>query len=360
MDDKLVAGGSFKLNGVQISLSAGDSVAVIAAKINEVADQTNVKATYDTDKNLFYLMSTNTGSEAAINITDSQFSDVSFLQNVSSGSGQNAIITFNGGMDIEFASNQFTFNNINFNLKKAAPGATVNLAVESDMDAIVDKIKAFVENYNSVMEKINGKLTEKRFRDYPPLTEEQKADMKESDIEKWEERARSGLLSGDTLLSGIYSNIRMTASSAIDGEGKYRTLSSIGITTMAWYDQGKLHINEEKLRSALTEDMDGVIRLFTATKEADGSDGIATRLHSTLSNSMKSITEKAGSASSLVDQSFLGKEIDDVNDRIQQMEDQLLRVEQRYWAQFTAMESALQRMQSQSDWLTAQLGSMSR
>ena len=53
-------------------------MAVIAAKINEVADQTNVKATYDTDKNLFYLMSTNTGSEAAINITDSQFSDVSF------------------------------------------------------------------------------------------------------------------------------------------------------------------------------------------------------------------------------------------------------------------------------------------
>lgn len=360
VDDKLAAGGSFKLNGVEITLSAGDSVAVIAAKINEVADQTNVKATYDTDKNLFYLMSTNTGSEAAINITDSQFSDVSFLQNVSSGSGQNAIITFNGGMDIEFASNQFTFNNINFNLKKADPTATISLTVESDLDAIVDKIKAFVENYNSVMEKINGKLTEKRYRDYPPLTDEQKADMKESDIEKWEERARSGLLSGDTLLSGIYSNIRMTASSAIDGEGKYRTLSSIGITTLAWYDQGKLHINEEKLRSALTEDMDGVIRLFTATKEADGSDGIATRLHSTLSNSMKSITEKAGSASSLVDQSFLGKEIDDVNDRIQQMEDHLLRVEQRYWAQFTAMESALQRMQSQSDWLTAQLGSMSR
>ena len=94
-------------------------------------------------------------------------------------------------------------------------------------------------------EKINGKLTEKRYRDYPPLTDEQKADMKESDIEKWEERARSGLLSGDTLLSGIYSNIRMTASSAIDGEGKYRTLSSIGITTLAWYDQGRLQISEE-------------------------------------------------------------------------------------------------------------------
>ena len=360
VNDKLVAGGSFKLNGVEINLDAGDNMASIAAKINRVADKTNVKATYDTDKNLFYLMTTKTGSEAAINISDSQFSDVSFLQNDSFGSGQNAIITFNGGMDIEFASNQFTFNNINFNLKKADPGATVNLVVESDLDAVVDKIKAFVENYNSVMEKIDGKLTEKRYRDFAPLTDEQKADMKESDIEKWEEMARSGLLSGDTLLSGLYSDIRMSTSSAVAGEGKYRTFSSIGITTLAWYDHGKLYIDEDKLRNALTEDMDGVIKLFTASKEKDGMDGIATRLYSTVNQGMKSITEKAGSASSLVDQSFLGKEIDDVNDRIRQMEDYLIRVEERYWAQFTAMESALQQMQSQSDWLTAQLGGLSR
>jgi len=356
VNDKLTAGGSFKLNGVEITLDAGDSMAAIASKINQVADKTNVKATYDTDKNLFYLMTTKTGSEASINITDSQFSDVSFLQDFSSGFGQNAIITFNGGSDIEFASNQFTFNNINFNLKKADPSATISLTVESDLDAIVDKIKAFVENYNSVMEKINGKLTEKRYRDYAPLTDEQKDAMKEADIEKWEKMARSGLLNSDSLLSGLYSDIRMATSGIIAGEGKYRTLSSIGITTMAWYDQGKLYIDEDKLRKALTEDVDGVIKLFTATKEKDGSDGIATRLYSTVNNGMKSITDKAGSSNSLVDQSFLGKEIKDVKDRIEQMEDYLIRVENRYWAQFTAMESALQQMQSQSNWLTAQLG----
>jgi len=356
VNDKLVAGGSFKLNGVEINLDAGDSMATIASKINRVADKTNVKATYDTDKNLFYLMTTKTGSEAAINITDSQFSDVSFLQDFSSGSGQNAIITFNGGSDIEFASNQFTFNNINFNLKKADPTATISLTVESDLDAIVDKIKAFVENYNSVMEKIDGKLSEKRYRDYTPLTDEQKDAMKEADIEKWEKMARSGLLNSDSLLSGLYSDIRMATSGTMAGEGKYRTLSSIGITTMAWYDQGKLYIDEDKLRKALTEDVDGVIKLFTASKEKDGRDGIATRLYSTINNGMKSITEKAGSASSLVDQSFLGKEIKDVKDRIEEMEDYLFRVEERYWAQFTAMESALQQMQSQSNWLTAQLG----
>lgn len=356
VDDKLVKGGSFKLNGVEITLAAGDSMAAVAAKINEVSGQTKVRATFDTDKNLFYLMTTNTGSEAAINISDSQLSDISFLSDFASAPGKNAIITFNGGSDIEFASNQFTFNGISFDLKKADSNASINLLVQNDLDAIVDKIKSFIESYNSIMEKIDTKLTEKRYRDFPPLTDEQRDAMSEKDIEKWEEKAKSGLLKGDSLLRGLFSDIRMTTSSAIKGEGDYRTLSSIGITTLSWYDQGKLYIDEDKLKEALTKDMDGVIRLFTATEEADGTQGIASRLCDTIDSAMKSITEKAGRAGSLVDQSIIGKQIDEVDDRIDQMEDYLIRAETRYWNQFTAMEKALQQMQSQSNWLMAQLG----
>ena len=357
VDDKLVAGGTFKLNGVEIALEAGDSLATIAKKINEVAAETNVKATYDVDKKLFYFITTNTGSDARISITESEFSEVSFLDNFISASGQNAVITFNGGSDIEFSSNQFTFNNMIFNLKKADPATTINISVENDLDAIVDKIKAFVNDYNAIMEKIDTKLKEKRYRDFPPLTDEQKEEMKESDITKWEEKARSGLFRGDTLLSGIYSSIRMTTSSAIEGEGQYRTLSSVGIGTIAWYDQGKLHIDEEKLRTALTEDLDGVIKLFTATEEADGTDGIATRLCDKLDECMKSITDRAGSSTSVVDRSYLGRELEDVNERIAYMEEYLFKVEERYWAQFTAMETALQRMQSQSAYLVSLMGS---
>lgn len=359
VDDKLVSGGTFKLNGVEITLEAGDSLDTVVNKINKVAGETKVKATYDKDKKLFYFITTNTGSDAKISITDSEFSGVSFLNNFDSAPGQNAIITFNGGSDIEFSSNQFTFNNIIFNLKKADPDTTINIKVENDLDAIVDKIKAFVENYNAIMEKIDTKLREKRYRDFPPLTDEQKEEMKEADIAKWEEKARSGLFRGDTLLSGIYSSIRMITSSAIEGEGKYRTLSSIGISTTSWYDQGRLHIDEEKLRKALTEDLDGVIRLFTATEEADGTDGIATRLYAELDECMQSITERAGSSTSAVDKSYLGRELDDINKRIVYMEEYLFKVEERYWAQFTAMETALQRMQSQSAYIMALMGSSS-
>jgi len=82
-------------------------------------------------------------------------------------------------------------------------------------------------------------------------------------------------------------------------------------------------------------------------------------LYNVGNNGMKSITSQAGSAGSAVDQSFLGRQIDDLNDRIDRMEDYLTRVEERYWAQFTAMESALQQMQSQSNWLASMMGSLS-
>ncbi|UTW68569.1 hypothetical protein KHA80_13330 [Anaerobacillus sp. HL2] len=48
-----------------------------------------------------------------------------------------------------------------------------------------------------MLEKVNGKLTEERYREYQPLTDEQKEAMSEKDVERWEERAMSGLLRGD-------------------------------------------------------------------------------------------------------------------------------------------------------------------
>lgn len=59
-----------------------------------------------------------------------------------------------------------------------------------------------------MIDMVNGKLTEKKYRDYTPLTEEQKKDMTEKQIELWEEKAKSGLLRGDTILSGATNQMR--------------------------------------------------------------------------------------------------------------------------------------------------------
>jgi flagellar hook-associated protein 2 len=105
---------------------------------------------------------------------------------------------------------------------------------------------------------INGKLSEERYRKFPPLTEEQKKDMSENDIKLWEEKAKSGLLRSDPLLDRIVRDLRYAVSSSVAGLPKeMNSLSAIGITTGDWREKGKLHINEDKLRDAIAKDPGG-------------------------------------------------------------------------------------------------------
>jgi len=207
------------------------------------------------------------------------------------------------------------------------------------------------------MTDVGTKLNEKRYRTYNPLTDEQKSEMKEEDIKKWEEKARSGLFRADSLLSSTYSELRMTMSSAVDNDSDYNTLSSIGITTSAnWKENGKLYVDEEKLREALTKDMDGVMKLFNQDSEDTKSQGIARKLDTLLINQMESIASTAGYNTIGADESYLGKEISKMDQTLEDMEDRLASIEEGYWNKFTAMEQALQKLQSQGNWLSSQLG----
>ena len=111
-----------------------------------------------------------------------------------SQAGQNAEVVING-LQIEKTTNNFTVNNVTYQLKNTT-NSPVSLDVATDVDGIYEKIKDFVTQYNELIDMVNGKLTEKKYRDYTPLTEEQKKDMTEKQIELWEEKAKSGLLKG--------------------------------------------------------------------------------------------------------------------------------------------------------------------
>lgn len=344
-----------KNGSATITVQDGDTIAAVVAKINQQQTATGIRATYDSSLNKFYLFTSGTGADAKIELEDSGGFLASALNvDLTTVQGSDAAIKFNGGQELSFASNRFTFNNINFNLLKA--GQAVDINVSPDIDNAVDKIKDFVEKYNAAVGFIAEKLGEKRYRDFAPLSNEQKNEMKEKEIELWEEKAKSGLLRSDSTLFTLYSSIRNQTSANVSGAGAFSNLSAVGITTAGWQDQGKLYIDEDKLRNALSQDPEGVMKLFT--NNAEGSDkGIAVRLYDQVSASMQRITNTAGSVSSGVDNSSLGREIDRTEKRIKTLEERLQEVEDRYYRQFTAMEEAIQRMNSQSQWLTQQFNS---
>src|SRR5690606_36061536 len=103
---------------------------------------------------------------------------------------------------------------------------------------------------------LNRLLREEVYRDFPPLTQEQKDAISDKEIELWEEKAISGLLRSDSLLSSILSEMRMALGAAVERSGGAVSFRQMGITTGAWYVYGRLYLDENKLRSALTEDPD--------------------------------------------------------------------------------------------------------
>ena len=354
--------GSFKIKGgegteeVEISVAATDTIGDVIAKINAGSEKTGVSAMYDQNLKQIFLITKATGEKAEINITG----DDTILTKLGLGTitnpvkGQNALIEFNG-QTLSYDSNQFSLYGINMTLKKE--GTTVDVTVAKNIDSIVDQIKGFVEQYNTIMTDIGTKLSEKRYRDYNPLTDEQKADMKEKDIENWEEKARSGIFRADGLLNSIASSLRMTTGDAVATGSEYKTLSSIGITTSPdWKDNGKLYIDEEKLREALTDDLDGVMKIFNNDSEDPKAQGIARKLDDMLKSQMEDIASTAGRNVIGADESFLGKQISQMETRLDDMQDRLVSIEDAYWAKFSAMEQALQQMQNQSNWLSSQLG----
>ncbi len=276
--------------------------------------------------------------------------------------GKNAEIEFNN-VPGSFASNTFTINGITFTAKskQAATDTPVNVSVAQDTDAVYNAIKSFVDKYNEVIDAVNKEIAEKRYRDFQPLTDEQKKDMKDDEIKLWEEKARSGMLRNDGILSSALYKFRNSLAQSVSGlpNGDLKQMAEIGITTGSYEENGKLYINESKLRQALADHPEQVMRLFTATDGDDtkeDGDGLAFRLYEQTDRVLNQLKEKAGTVFSVEDDYFIGERIKEVNEQIDRLSDRLTDLENRYYRQFTAMETYINQMNAQSAWLAQQFG----
>ncbi|WP_339060485.1 flagellar hook-associated protein 2 [Tepidibacillus marianensis] len=282
--------------------------------------------------------------------------------------GTNAVFTFNG-METFRTSNTFQINGFQYTLKQTT-STPVTIKSTIDTDSIYKSIKDFVDKYNDTIDKINSKISEKRYRSYLPLSDAQKKDMKDKDIELWEEKAKSGLLSNDSILSSGLNQMRLQIYQPVDGltstyydsskskDITINQLANIGITTSPYYqDKGKLVIDESKLKEAIAQNPMGIYDLFNKEVEnADGTlnyaqSGIVTRMEDVIGNTVENIETKAGKSYSTNSQFAIGKLLDQVNKDITSFEDRLKQVEDRYWRQFSAMEQAINQSNQQSAYL---------
>jgi flagellar hook-associated protein 2 len=298
------------------------------------------------------------GYEIEITDTDGFLASVLNISQANEQGGKDATMTINS-LDVVEHTNNFTLNGVTFDLKaktaSMAAADAVKVTVQSDIDQVFNNIKTFVEEYNKLIEQISDKLSEERYRDYLPLTDEQKENLTDTQIEKWEEKARSGLLRNNSLLNKIMSDFRASMASIVSGlPATLNQLSQIGITTGSYYENGKLYINETKLKEAISQNIEGVTNLFTQDGATTDEKGIGLKIYDAVSSAIKSVTTEAGNPNSfsLYENDNLSNSIRTIDERISTLELYLVQVEERYVKQFTALEVAISQMNAQSAWLS--------
>ena len=353
---------------------------------------------YSTITGKFALTAKQTGAGETLNIENVggnlfgaggvlNFGAVGNVTSVTNGTvtaGNDAAFTLDG-VSLTRSNNTFTIDGINYTLKATFndpldPTKSITITPSKDVDTVYNNIKAFVDKYNDVISQINNKLTEKRYKDYLPLTDEQKADMSDTDIENWEKRAKSGLLRSDSILHSAVDKMRQAIYDTISGVTG--TLKSIGIDTSADYtERGKLVIDETKLRDAIANNPDQVQQLFSKTSTsvpaysatlsaADrttryNEEGIANRLYDIIQDNIRTIRDSNGKKGILIEKAglvgdtsellnLIDKDITTNNDAINDLIVRLNAKETAYYKKFTALEEYVAQMNAQSAWLAQQ------
>lgn len=344
--------------GVTIDLKQDDSISTIVNKINSNRD-VGVTAFFDEVQGKLVLTAKNSGNvdgQPEIVISDGAFKTMFGLglDNISGSGveGQNAEFTYNG-LTTSRSTNTFTINGVEFNLKGVG---TTSFSSTTDVDSIFDSVKKFVDDYNKLIEDTNGKVNERRNRNYQPLTTEEREALSEKEAELWDEQARKGTMYGDSVIRSSLSQMRTDLYSPVkDGGAAFSQLAALGITTSPnFLERGKLIINETKLREAISADPDKVYQTFAKDGATFDEKGIARRLRETVQGTIKTIEQKAGRSTSTNATFTIGRTLSGLDSQIQRFEDRLLQVEDRYWRQFGEMEKAIQRANSQSAYLMQQ------
>jgi len=373
------------------ALSTDETISSFLTRVNNANNSYSIS--YDSTAKRFIATTKNTGVDAGN--ASGAFLDAAKLTNsgakLTVANAQNAKFTIDG-IAYESTTNSYTSGGLTYTVLK---GGSTNVVASKDIDGLVKNIQAFITDYNSIISSINTKTSEKKDSDYPPLTDDQKSAMKDTDITQWEDKAKQGILENDDLITGLGDKLKEAMYSSYSlSDGTKMTLGDFGIGTTSRYDMGVLTVNETKLRTALTDNPDKVMEFFTKQFSTDGlsagdpnnnpkynsynpdggntvreqNSGVLVKVFDILSDYVRTnrdsrgnkgfLLEKAGTINDTTDtDNAMYDLIKEQDDMISTMTDKLTTTQDYYYSKFTAMETAISNMNAQASFLSSLSGS---
>ena len=247
-------------------------------------------------------------------------------------------------------------------------GETYNVSIGKDSSSVKEALKKFVESYNQLIDDVYSYIgtapaTDSNGDKYEPLTDDEKEEMSEDEITKWEEKAKQGVLYNDSTVSTIMSQMRTALYNSVTlDDGSKFGLYSLGIKTSSEYSKhGKLEIDDDAFDKAFENNQDAIVKLFT-----DSENGMMAKLNKVMDNAVKStgkaetrgtLVKKAGKAdSSVTTDSYIYKEMKRMQTRLSELKTRYDDKEEYWWKVFTKMETAMSELNRQTSYISAYLG----
>ena len=332
-----------------------------------------VNANFDVNQGRFYINASATGEEYNFDITASDATALDIL-GLSESAGatkvdaRDAIIEYNG-VSYTGSSNTFELNGLTITAKGVTNDEAIQATVASDTDGVYNSIKSFVKKYNEMVDELTKLYNEAKPK-YDPLTDDERSKLSDTQIEQWEKEAKVGLLRRDETINNLLSSMRQILNTGIevvdkDGNTKKYTLSTLGIVTGDYTENGKLHIlgdaddpvyagQTNTLKETLEKNPEIFSQIFAGSKE---NAGIGLQLYNSLNKAMS--RSETSRSLTFYNDITLEKSIKEKDEDIDKWKEKLQKMEDKYYKQFTAMEKAMAEMQTQQSYLSSLMGGMS-
>ena len=362
--------------GTTFTIKGKDFVVDKDTKISDFTEglsKLGVNANFDVNQGRFYINASATGEEYNFDITASDATALDIL-GLSESAGatkvdaRDAIIEYNG-VSYTGSSNTFELNGLTITAKGVTNGEAIQATVASDTDGVYNSIKSFVKKYNEMVDELTKLYNEAKPK-YDPLTDDERSKLSDTQIEQWEKEAKVGLLRRDETINNLLSSMRQILNTGIevvdkDGNTKKYTLSSLGIVTGDYTENGKLHIlgdaddpvyagQTNTLKETLEKNPEIFSQIFAGSKE---NEGIGLQLYNSLNKAMS--RSETSRSLTFYNDITLEKSIKEKDEDIDKWKVKLQKMEDKYYKQFTAMEKAMAAMQTQQSYLSSLMGGMS-
>lgn len=339
--------------GVKANFDEKNQRIFVSAANTGVSNGFDLKATDDNADNALYAL--------GLSMESTVYQSTKFNDESHRAKAADAEIIMNGATYTS-SNNEFSINGVSITaLAETADDEELTVTVSTDVDGLYDKIKNFFTSYNALINEMNSLYNADSAKGYEPLTDDEKDQMSDSEVEKWEEKIKASLLRRDDTLESLMSGMTTAMAKTYTVNGKSYSLASFGIMTLGSLNAPKneqyaYHINgdeddantsgkEDKLMAALKEDPDSVVDFMKQ---------LTSGLYESIDKKMKSTT--LSSTYTVYNDKEMASEYSDYTDLIKKWEDKLTEQEDYYYKKFSAMETALAKLNSQTSSLSNLFG----